>query len=458
MAAVESSQESSRAVVGDDVDQSIVKILGAAKEPQSAPEILQALRRSDFDVSPATLARRLDRLISEQHVVREGRARATRYRKDTYHDYFAVPPTKRTTVGYRPELLASYQPNKTQWLSAEVRRNLEEAGGGRRLDASTYSRAISQKLLVDLAYASSALEGNTYSYLDTQVLIEFGQAAEGKDRDETIMILNHKEAINYLIDHIDEIQIEPKEIKTFHALLSRGLSNMDPRDVGNVRRMPVHHIGGSAYVPLAIPQRIEDELSSIASKAREIENPHEQSLFLMAFISYLQAFRDVNKRTARLMCNVPLLKAGLAPLSFMEMDKTAYVRGLLSFYELNRTDLIADAYANGYERSAARYDAYTGRPKAVLDIEFKRRNDIFRAVKEYVGRIGEGNPPDSMAALIGEMFPSDDSVTAELLAGRVEEIVASLSEGNHMAYGIDRDRFASYEANIPASDTAPRRQ
>jgi Fic family protein len=106
----------------------------------------------------------------------------------------------------------------------------------------------------------------------------------------------------------------------------------------------------------------------------------------MVFISYLQAFRDVNKRTARLVCNVPLLKAGVAPLSFIDMDKTAYVKGQLAFYELNRTDLISEAYVEAYEKSAARYNAYAGRPKAVLDIEFRRRNDIFDSVGLRPGR------------------------------------------------------------------------
>jgi Fic/DOC family len=455
MAKIASSQESTRLAIGDDVDEAIVGILGETDNPISAPEILQGLRRVGREVSPATLARRLERLIAERHVAREGKARATKYRKDTYYDYFSVPPTKRAVVGYNANILADYAPNETEWLSEDMKRKLETVGGGRRLDASTYSRAISQKLLVDLAYASSKLEGNSYSYLDTQVLIEFGQAAEGKDRDETLMILNHKEAINYLIEHVSEIKVEPREVKTFHALLSRGLSNMDPRDVGNIRRMPVDHIGGSAYIPLAIPQKIEEELTRIADKARAIENPHEQSLFLMVFISYLQAFRDVNKRTSRLVCNVPLLKAGLAPLSFMEMDKANYVKGLLAFYELNRTDIIADAYVKGYERSAARYDAYVGRPKAVLEIEFKRRNDIFLAVKEYVVKAGEGDAPNSVAEFVRARFPNDDDATLELLTERVNEIVASLSDGNHFAYGINREQFAAYEAFLSAKTATP---
>lgn len=452
MTTAKSSQQSSHPGL-DEIDAILLDALRGAEDAMSAHDLLEALTRVGRRVSQATLARRIERLIAERHVLRDGKARSTRYRKDPYHDYFAVPPGKRQRVGYNAAALNDYVPNVTQWLSDDLRERLEKAGGGRRLDASTYSRSITQKLLVDLAFASSALEGNTYTYLDTQVLIEFGQAAEGKDRDETVMILNHKEAISYLTQHIADIEIEPREFKTFHALLSRGLSNMDPRDVGSIRRMPIDEIGGSAYLPLAMPQRLEEEMERIAQKANKIEDPFERSIFLMVFISYLQAFRDVNKRTARLVCNVPLLKAGVAPLSFMDMDKAAYVKGLLAFYELNRIDLITEAFAEAYEKSAARYDAYAGRPKVVLDIEFKRRNDIFDAVKAYVLAVGGGEEPSSIEDFVRERFPGDDQETQALLADRVREIVESLNDGNHIAYGISRHDFARYERSAPTAST-----
>lgn len=447
MAGPGSSQKSSHAYPLDDIDETILSKLRESDQPVGAAELLEHLERVDRRVSNATLARRLERLISSRHISRSGQARATRYTLDSYHDYFAVPPHRRPKVGYNAAALAGYDPNQTTWIDPDERSKLQDAGGGRR-DASTYSNAIAQKLLVDLAYASSALEGNTYTYLDTQVLIEFGTEAEGKDRDETVMILNHKEAINYLTGHIADIEVSPREIKNFHALLSRGLSNMDPRDVGAVRRMPVDHIGGSAYLPLALPQLLEQELETIARKAIAIDDPFEQSLFLMVFVSYLQAFRDVNKRTARLVCNIPLLKAGLAPLSFMEMDGTAYVRGLLAFYELNRIDLIRDAYVHAYVNSAARYNAYMGRPKAVLDIEFRRRADIFGAVRDYVVARIDGDYSATAEEFAMERFVQDNEETRRMLADRVNEIVEALTEGNHIAYGITRDQFAAYETAL----------
>ena len=230
---------------------------------------------------------------------------------------------------------------------------------------------------------------------------------------------------------------------------------MYPREVGSVRRTPIAFIGGSAYQPLVIPQRIEDELETIAAKAAAIDDPFEQSLFLLVFVSYLQAFRDVNKRTGRLACNIPLLKNGLAPFSFMDMDKTGYVKGLLAFYELNRVDLIKEAFVDGYVRSADKYDAYAARPKAAVEIEFRRRKEIYAAVRDYVVEKGNGEWTGSAAEFAEKRFAVEDERTLALLVDRVVDIVESLGEGNHIAYGISRDDFEIYTAG-PSSGIKPR--
>ena len=425
----------------DVIDRAIIEILRSHAAGRTARELLATLAEQGHKISQPTLSRRLSRLAKARHAMARGAGRSTVYVRDPYHDWFLLPPTQRPKVVYKFEVLDRYKPNETPWFTPEEIDRLTKAGGERRVDASTYSRAIAQKLLVDLAYASSALEGNTYSYLDTQILIEFGKAAEGKAIEETQMILNHKEAIVYLIDNIADIEISPRELKMLHALLSRGL--IEPAAVGDIRKIPVD-IGGSAYVPMSIPQKLEEELVQIASKARAIENPFEQSLFLMAFISYLQAFKDVNKRTGRLACNIPLLKSGFAPLSFMEVDQTKYVGGLLAFYELNRIDLIKAAYIEGYVASAVRYDAYAGRDRAALELEFRRRQDIYGCVKAYVEKsVAEGRSLD-LNSFAAASFREDPEDARLKLIERVTEIVASLHEGNHIAYGISHKLFDAY--------------
>ncbi|MBY3514200.1 Fic family protein [Rhizobium laguerreae] len=407
----------------------------------TVPKILSWLDRNGTPSSQPTVSRRLIGLIADQRIRQEGRGRATVYRYDDYHDYFAVPGTQRRAVHYNPDFIDRYIPNETAWFSSGELDSMTQAGGGAGMDASTYSRAIAQKLLVDLAYASSSLEGNTYSYIDTEVLVQYGKIAEGKEADETLMILNHKAAINYLIDYIQDIEIDVREFKTMHSLLSSGL--VDERQVGTVRQHIVG-VGNSAYVPLSIPARLEDELEKIAGKAAQIINPFEQSLFLMTAISYLQFFVDVNKRTGRLMANVPLLKAGLSPLSFLNVDKTEYTRGLLSFYELGRSDVIAAAYARGYVASASRYHAYMGRDRSIIEMEARYRVELHRAVKSYVeGSLTEGQRlGDDFFEAEFEGVPEEDH---DAFVSLVQKAIVSLHGGNHAVYGIRRNVFDAYD-------------
>jgi DNA-binding transcriptional ArsR family regulator len=424
----------------DETDKAILDAIEAGAH--TASQILAAMEQAKVSISQPTLSRRLTALQGDRQVVVKGKGRSTTYELDNYNTYFDVPAERRKAVGYDRSILANYIPNETRWLDSAVAADLLIAGGGAKPEAGTYSRAIAQKLLVDLSYASSSLEGNTYSYLDTQVLIEYGQAAEGKAADETQMILNHKEAITYLIDNIGEIEIDVREIKNIHSLLSRGL--IDPAARGTVRRRIVG-LGNSAYTPLAIPQILEDQLGIIVEKQALIDDPFERSLFLMIMISYLQFFEDVNKRTGRLACNIPLLKAGLAPLSFMSVDKTKYTKGLLAFYELGRHDLIAEAYAEGYAASASRYDAYVGRDRDEAELEYKRRSDIYDAVKDYVARSLEQGTRVPLDGFLAEKFQKDEGKTKDILIRRTGDIILSLHDGNHIAYGIGRKTFDAYD-------------
>lgn len=430
----------------DEIDRAIIELLLQRRGGCSARQLLASLAKRGHLISQPTLSRRLTRLQAQRHVIARKAGRSTLYERDAYHDWFLLPPTQRPRVTYDFRRLEQYIPNETSWFDNEELGRLHSSGGDRELDATTYSHAIAQKLLVDLSFASSALEGNTYSYLDTQVLIEFGQSAQGKAAEETQMILNHKEAILYLIDNISEIDISPRELRTLHALLSRGL--VEPSAVGDIRKRPVD-IGGSAYVPLSIPQKLTEELGTLAAKAAQIREPFEQSLFLMAFVSYLQPFLDVNKRTGRLACNVPLLKNRLAPLSFLEVNKEDYVEGLLSFYELGRVDVLKSAYIQGYIATASRYDAYVGRDRATIELEAQRRADIYACVRSYVEASVSQRCRLDIDAFAREHFSAEPANLRHRLVERVSAIVSSLNDANHIAYGIARDTFDRYERLRP---------
>jgi hypothetical protein len=264
------------------------------------------------------------------------------------------PVSQRTPAGYRREFLDGYMPNRTFYLPHTLREHLLQLGSPatRAQPAGTYARQILDRLLVDLSWASSRLEGNTYSRLDTQNLIEFGRYAEGKDRLEAQMILNHKAAIEMLVDQAELIGFNRYTVQNLHALLADNL--LDATSCGRLRTIDVG-ITGTVFHPTAIPQVIEDCLDEVLAKAALVEDPFEQSFFAMVHLPYLQPFVDVNKRVSRLAANIPLIRRNLAPLSFVDVPQAAYVDGTLAVYELNRVELLREVFAWAYERSCQRY-------------------------------------------------------------------------------------------------------
>lgn len=180
---------------------------------------------------------------------------------------------------------------------------------GRRVNvdytAGTYIRQILDRLLIDLSWASSRLEGNTYSILETERLIAYGEAAPGKTPFETQMILNHKAAIEFLVDSADETGFDRSTILNLHALLSDNLLG-NPTASGRLRAIAVG-IGKSVYEPLSVPQLIGEFLGQILNTATVISDPFEQAFFILVHLPYLQPFEDVNKRVSRLAANIPFI-------------------------------------------------------------------------------------------------------------------------------------------------------
>ncbi len=267
------------------------------------------------------------------------------------------PIQARRPVGYNREFLDRYRPNETYYLSESIRNHLFEIGkspDGQR-PAGTYARQMLSRLLIDLSWNSSRLEGNTYSLLETERLLELGEAPEGKDSMEAQMILNHKAAIEFMVESAEQMNFNHFTILNLHALLSDNLLR-DQRACGRLRSKPVG-IAKSVYQPLAIPQLISEYFEQILDTASAITDPFEQSFFVMVQLPYLQPFLDVNKRVSRLAANIPLIRGNLCPLSFVDVPEQVYVSGLLGVYELNRIELLREVFIWAYERSSSLYSA-----------------------------------------------------------------------------------------------------
>ena len=351
------------------------------------------------------------------------------------------PLAARTPVGCNRAFVDGYIPNVTVYLQEPVRQRLHDLGrspGGEQ-PAGTYARNILNRLLVDLSWASSRLEGNTYTRLDTQNLIEFGMLAQGKDQLEAQMILNHKVAIEMLVQNAEEVGFNAYTFCNLHALLSENLLP-DPGASGRLRTIPID-ITGTVYQPLAIPQQIEEYFRQILTKADAITDPFEQAFFIMAHIPYLQPFEDVNKRVSRLGANIPLIRNNLAPLSFVDVPERAYVDAMLGVYELNRLELLTDVFVWAYERSCRRYTVLKDTLPEPDPLRLRYRTELREVVAAMVRDPRPIDPKtirDYASPLVAEADLSD------FVALAANELY-HLHEGNLARYGLRLSEFRNWK-------------
>lgn len=351
-------------------NESILKIIALFSDGASIDEIFHSIA-----IPKRTLQRHLASMVRSGYVHAVGNGRSRRYLlgqqqiilPDTESNLIPLSPIAqklqeevqgpiqaRKPVSYNREFLDHYRPNVTFYLSKQTRQHLLKLGKTDGLrPAGTYARQIFSRLLVDLSWNSSRLEGNTYSLLDTERLLKLSQFPEGKNLKEARMILNHKDAIEFLVDSAQEIGINKRTFLTLHAFLSYDLLG-DLEECGRLRTCSIA-IGKSVYQPLSTPQVLEECFQQILDTANAIQDPFEQAFFLMCHLPYLQPFIDVNKRVSRIGANIPLILNNLCPLSFVDVPEKTYVNGLLAIYELNRVDLFREVFIWAYERSALRY-------------------------------------------------------------------------------------------------------
>jgi hypothetical protein len=425
-----------------------------------------------------SLQRRLAALIAQGQIGTEGEGRALRYRvqpvtgtsavtlpmiigtasAEAYvpvsaegqivRDYVRQPRQQRRPVAYRIEFLEQYHPNQTAYLPAELRAQLHRMGRSpaEQSTAGTFARDILNRLLIDLSWASSRLEGNTYSRLDTERLIEFGQAAEGKDALETQMILNHKAAIEYLVRDVERATLSAETVIALHAFLSDGLLP-DPLGCGRLRSHSVE-IGGSVYLPIALPQRLEELFGIVLRMAAEIDDPCEQAFFLMVHLPYLQPFDDVNKRVSRLAANIPLIRHNLCPLSFIDVPAQAYVDAMLGVYELNDVALLRDVFVWAYERSCQQYVAVQQQLVPPDTFRLRYRNELATTVATIV-RGGQAADEAAIRGAVPVGVAEEDR--ARFVALTLAEF-KTLHPGNAIRFGLRPLEFSAWQDAVPGGE------
>lgn len=187
-----------------------------------------------------------------------------------------------------------------------------------------------ERLGIDLSWKSSQIEGNTYSLLETERLLKEKLTAGGKTKEEAIMLLNHKDALDFILDLPDYLkEISLSRIEEIHALLTKELGverNIRHRRVG---------ITGTKYRPLDNEFQIREALEDSCLLINGKSDVFEKSLLALVLLSYIQAFTDGNKRTARIISNGILIAYGYCPISFRSVDSIDYKKAMLMFYEQN---------------------------------------------------------------------------------------------------------------------------
>jgi len=262
------------------------------------------------------------------------------------------------------------------------------------------------------------------------------------------MIINHKAAIEYVVGEVAEEVVTKTTVLSIHAALSENLLG-DPSEEGRLRERPVS-ISGSSYTPTAIPQVIREAFERIVELLNSISEPFEMAFFAMVHIAYLQPFVDVNKRTSRLVANLPLIKANLCPLSFVGTDDREYVLGTLAVYEQQRMELLRDFFITAYERSAAQYHVVRDSVIQPDPIRLRYRNEL-RAVVQKVVVAGGATTLGNIRKLI-----EATSVPAEDLNRFAEvalELLLNLNEGSATRYGLRPSEYNAWQHSMRAKPT-----
>jgi len=331
------------------------------KESLSSSDIREQLLGNGAPVSPATVKRALSHLSDIGMIRSKGTGRATTYRilvpgrifsNIDARAYCETEPDRRFgSAGYNFELFpdmpaALFSPDEIIALestSAEYRKRTRDIP----LDIE---KKELERLIIELSWKSSKIEGNTYTILDTEKLILENKEASGHNPEEARMILNHKNAFTFVREQSDRFRTPTRaDIEELHRIIVADL-NVE----FGLREKPVG-ITGSKYRPLDTVYQIREGLEALLAAIAHAATPFDKTLLAILGMSYLQPFDDGNKRTARLLGNAILLAYGCAPLSYRSVEEDAYREATLVFYELNSAIPMKHIFIDQYDFAARNY-------------------------------------------------------------------------------------------------------
>jgi fido (protein-threonine AMPylation protein) len=256
------------------------------------------------------------------------------------------------------------------------------------------------------------------------------------------MILNHKAAIELLVENVDTAGFDRFTLMNLHGALAENLLP-NPADEGRLRQHPVG-IGQSVYRPLSVPAQIDAAFDMLLAKANQITDPLEQSFFVMVHLPYLQPFADINKRCSRLAANLPLFRANLCPLTFLDVPEQAYSRAMLGVYEMTRVELLRDLFVWAYERSTQEYQAIQQDLAEPDPLRLAWRGLIKQTIREVV----TSGPGDALALIALAVAASVPPAQQDDVKALIVEELRRLHEGVLARYGLRPSEFAAWRGDL----------
>lgn len=330
----------------------------------SSKQILEYIQMNIEDVTKMTITRDLEKLLKLNLIKRQGSGRAIVYqpsfqyallKKINVEGYFAQDINKR-------KINPIFNESIFEFLNDEIITEKETVHLEKMNEKYLYSQKKLEKespailrrewerLIVEFSWKSSEIEGDTYTLLETEALIKEHRLAEGKDKAEAQMILNHKKALDFILENPDYFfKFETEKIKKIHAILVEGL------DVKNDFRSHGVGIGGTLYRPLANQRELSQMTDKLSETIGKINNPFTKALVALLMISYIQPFEDGNKRTARIVANGILHSYKKAMLSYRNVDVLEYKKAILLFYEQNNISYFKELFLNQFEFAVENY-------------------------------------------------------------------------------------------------------
>jgi Fic family protein len=317
----------------------------------------------DAKIGYSTVKRIITQLITENLVVTQGKGKARKYLISPSFELFypididlyfekeidqrvikeGFNPTLITDILYKVTLFSAEELRNLKSLQKKFEKNIAE------LTASEYVKEF-ERLAIDLSWKSSQIEGNTYTLLETERLLKEKETADGKTKDDAVMLLNHKEAIDFIMENKDYLSpLSIAGIEDIHSMLVKDLGinrNIRKRRVG---------ISGTNYKPLDNEYQIKEALSDMCLLVNNRECIFEKALLSLVLLSYIQAFADGNKRTARIISNALLIANGYCPISFRTIDSVEYKKAMLVFYEQNNIKPFKEIFINQFEFAVNTY-------------------------------------------------------------------------------------------------------